>query len=186
MSIKNSQFKKNLNDLFKNDEVKYNKMLESGKMKVHDCIYYDTRNKKFFLNELLDKKIEFRIKRYKEATKEGMTFAKYINDVIKCNNIEFYDPDTEIRIKNTEKFKQYLNCINGIKLFVEQQEILTSMIYDYFPDIKAKRKLRGKKLNPSTLIAVLNDDLNLSFSIKKFQETSGINRKKNYIIINQM
>lgn len=176
---------KKLNDLYLNDKQSYLQQLKAGDIKKGECLYNDINTKALTLNKLMDKNIRVQINRYYKIIDIGWDI--YINKILKCKNVEHVKLG-EIKLKNQiSELEEYLNSIVGQKLFNEQQQELSNRIIQEISGIKEKRRINGKKLNPSTLEKILREDLDLEYAVSKtLQETIGDNKKRRYIIISKI
>ncbi|WP_226087461.1 DEAD/DEAH box helicase family protein [Mesobacillus sp. S13] len=83
--------------------------------------------------------------------------------------------------------EMYLDTIAGQKLFDEEQHKLSDLIIKELITLSSQTDYRTKKLKPSTLESIVRNQLELPFAVSKpKQETSGVMRKKRYIIITRI
>ena len=110
-------------------------------------------------------KVNDRYRKYREAEKENNELEK----IQKTKNIII----------------PYLDSIVGVKLFIEQQKYLCSILKD-IRVINSKYQIRGETINPTNLRAIINDELKLEYEVSDSkQETKKENRQKKYIIISK-
>lgn len=85
------------------------------------------------------------------------------------------------------KLEDYLNSIIDKKLFNDDQQELSDLIIKELVTISSKTDYRTKKLKPSTLEAIIRDQLELPYAISKpKKETTGDMRGKRYITITKL
>jgi len=177
ISLKRVQ--KELNDYFINKNDEYLKLLKIGEVEKGNCLYSDLSTKKLTLNKLMDRNIRIQIDEYYLAT-NNKSFAKFINKVIKCENIELIDYGKDIKHQQIIELELYLNSINGERLYIEHQQDICNIA----KNIKGVR-VTGKTIQPVKLQKILNE-LNLNYNVKGFRDKKETNQKqKRYIIINK-
>ncbi len=111
-------------------------------------------------------------------------YCKYLANKFGClleNGL--YDYSVYEKRKGTVVFKEYLEEIEGKKLFKDDQEKLSNLIINEL--ISRKIDSRTKILKPSTMESIIRTDFQLHFAVDKPKnpESKGINRGKRYIVV---
>ncbi len=161
-----------LNDAFIKENEEYLKQLKIGEVDKGICLYSDLSTKELTLNRLMDKNIRIQIDEYYHSTVKNNSFAKFINKVIKCENIELIDYDKDNKHQQIMELKLYLDNIDGEHLYNEQQQDLCSML----KDIKGVR-VTGKTIQPVKLQKILNK-LHLNYKVKEERDKKEDNKKQ--------
>ncbi|MBS6509812.1 MAG: DEAD/DEAH box helicase family protein [Paraclostridium bifermentans] len=113
----------------------------------------------------------------------------YIKEQLEWLGLE-YTFDIENLIKDivdneeVKKLKNYLESIEGKKLFGEDQQELSNLVIRELITIGKDTDYRVKKLKPSTLEKIIRNQLELNYVVSKSKkESKGELRGKRYIII---
>lgn len=176
---------RNLNDNFITKNKEYLNKLKNGEVKQAKSLFIDPETNKLTLNKLYDKNIRCQIAEYRKMTAPNTNYVNYINSVLNVKNVDYINLTKDKREKEIDEFKAYLNNIINKKLFSKEQEELCNLIKK-INGIESKFKISGRKLHPSTLQKILNEELLLNYIVSdKKRETIGENRRKYYIIINK-
>lgn len=114
--------------------------------------------------------------KHKGFNKVNDGYKKYRETEKETNELEKIQKTNDIIIP-------YLESVVGVKLFIEQQKYLCSILKD-IRIIKSKYSIRGETVNPANLRSILNDELKLKYKVSDSkQESKKENRQKRYIII---
>lgn len=113
---------------------------------------------------------------------EQLSWLGLSDDNCEENLIEDVVVDEEVN-----SLEKHLNSIAGKKMFDDEQQKLSNLIINELITLSAHTDYRTKKLKPSTLETIIRNQLELPFAVSKSrQETSGVMRKKRYIVISRI
>lgn len=114
---------------------------------------------------------------HKEVHKDGY---------IKARDKYKYKQPKEPNLEEIEMLENYLNKIEGKKLFDTEQQELNDLIINKLTTIKKDVDYRTNKLKSITIEKILMENLNSEYIVSKpKKESKGEMRGKRYIIINK-
>lgn len=122
--------------------------------------------------------IDVHNEKHRGFSKVNDGYRKYREAEKETNELEKIQKTNDIVIP-------YLESVVGVKLFIEQQAYLCSILKD-IRVIRSNYRIRGKTVNPANLRAIINDGLGLDYKVSDSQqETKKENKKKRYIVISK-
>ncbi len=186
-------------DLLDNDENEFNKRFDNDLEKigqVNQLFYRDNITGKWKVNLIGRVRLLKDMKFYKEMEKrfKNDEFA-FIKQQLEWLELEdTFDESNMIEnipsIEDSLRLEQYLNNIEGQRLYSDQQQKISDLIIEELTTISKNVDYRTKKLKPSTIENIIRSQLNLKFAVSNIKrEDKVIDGKrviKNYFIITRI
>lgn len=179
--------------IFNTDKVKFKRLYNNNERSLPTDIFYLNKDDERVVNlsgmARLYKDIAFTKLIIEKFKYDEFTFVKEqlewlgLQDTFNKDNLIINVADDDEKIK----LRDYLDCIEGKKLFADEQQELSDMIIKQLITVSKNTDYRTKKVKPSSLEKLLRDDLKLYYVVSRPKpETKGEMRNKRYIIITKM